>query len=59
MPEIEKGKILVTGRSGSNDGDVTGNHGNYDVWVLVIDFDGSIIWSKCIGGSNYDYIMHL
>jgi hypothetical protein len=40
--------------SNSNDGDVSGNHGDYDAWVVKIDKKGKIIWQKCFGGSDYD-----
>ncbi len=46
---------LCIGTTYSNDGDVTGYHGNGDVWVVKISTDGNIIWSKCYGGSKYDY----
>lgn len=28
------GRYTVTGYSGSSDGDVTGNHGETDIWVI-------------------------
>lgn len=30
------GGFVVVGESSSNDSDVTGNHGNYDYWVLKL-----------------------
>jgi len=39
----------------SNDGQVSGNHGNGDIWLVNIDNNnGNIIWQKCIGGSARD-----
>ncbi len=38
----------------SNDGDVSGNHGYYDYWVVKLDSSGDIQWQKCLGGSNID-----
>lgn len=46
---------LLIGDSESNDGDVSGNHGGVDFWILKVDTSGSIIWQKSIGGSNNDY----
>jgi len=48
---------IISGSSGSNDGDVTGNHDATniylaDLWVLRIDFSGNIIWNKCYGKSG-------
>ena len=49
----DNGFILV-GSSESNDGDVSGNHGGTDVWVVKTDENRNIIWQKCLGGTNYD-----
>jgi hypothetical protein len=39
----------------SNDGQVSGNHGIDDIWLVNIDnYNGNIIWQKCIGGSAID-----
>ena len=45
---------VVAGRTNSNDGDVTGNHGGGDVWVVKISSTGVLQWEKCIGGSGGD-----
>ncbi|MDD4607051.1 MAG: T9SS type A sorting domain-containing protein [Patescibacteria group bacterium] len=50
----DKGYI-VAGHTFSNDGDVSGNHGAYDLWMVKIDSLGSIEWQRCLGGSNHDY----
>ncbi len=39
----------------SQDGQVTGAHGNTDIWVVKTDKNGNLIWQKCLGGSNSDY----
>ncbi len=51
---LSDGSFLVAGYTGSNDGDVTANHGDDDAWLLKIDAAGTIVWSKCIGGSTSD-----
>ena len=45
---------LCVGYTESNDGDVSGNHGAGDVWVVKINAAGTILWSRCYGGSKYD-----
>ncbi len=44
----------LSGYSFSNSGDVSGNHGKADVWVIKIDDAGNLIWSKLFGGSGND-----
>lgn len=46
------GGYLVAGHTLSNDGDVKGNHGGMDWWVIKIDGTGNLIWQKCLGGSK-------
>lgn len=46
------GGCIVTGESSSIDGDVTGNHGGADVWVVKIDSSGVIQWQRSYGGSG-------
>lgn len=49
------GGYIVAGYTGSNDGDVTGWHGNSDYWVVKLDASGNITWQKTMGGVLYDY----
>jgi hypothetical protein len=46
---------VVTGRSTSNDGDVTGQHGGSDAWVICIDKSGAKRWQQAFGGLENDY----
>src|SRR5215831_986639 len=46
---------IVAGEASSFDGDVTGNHGNLDFWVVKLDANGNIIWEKSFGGSAVDF----
>ncbi|MCX7908456.1 MAG: T9SS type A sorting domain-containing protein, partial [Ignavibacteria bacterium] len=46
--------FIVTGSALSNDGDVQGNHGSDDFWVVKLFPSGDIQWQKCLGGSSSD-----
>ncbi len=48
------GTIVLSGLTNSNDGDVYGNKGDFDYWVLVLDSLGNLIWQKCLGGPSAD-----
>ncbi|HTX88120.1 MAG TPA: T9SS type A sorting domain-containing protein [Bacteroidales bacterium] len=48
------GGYIVSGSSVSNDGDVTGNHGDDDYWIVKLNGSGDLIWQKSLGGSSYD-----
>ncbi|MFL9834899.1 T9SS type A sorting domain-containing protein [Chryseobacterium terrae] len=48
------GGYIVAGESNSTNGDVTGNHGNYDYWIVKLDPSGNLQWQKSLGGSLYD-----
>jgi uncharacterized repeat protein (TIGR01451 family) len=52
--EVSDGNFIVVGSTASSDGDVVGQHGSDDVWVLKLNSTGSIIWQKPYGGSNSD-----
>ncbi len=49
---VAANKIYVTGQTGSNNGDVSGSHGQSDVWVFSLDQNGSLLWQKALGGTN-------
>lgn len=52
------GGYILVGYTGSNDGDVSGNHSpgisNNDLWVVKLDSARNILWQKCLGGSGGD-----
>ena len=51
----EEGGFVAAGRTNSPDGDVSGLHGSaFDAWVVKLDKDGAVVWSRCLGGSNQD-----
>lgn len=47
--------FIVIGDSMSNNQNIAGNRGGKDVCVLLLDWEGNIIWTKTFGGSNHDY----
>ncbi len=49
------GGYMITAISDSNDGDVYGNHGNFDIWVFKISATGVILGQNCYGGSGDEY----
>ena len=48
------GGYIVAGSTLSANGDVVGNHGSDDVWVIKLNSSGNLIWKKCYGGSGSD-----
>lgn len=48
------GFIIAGSTAGSNEGDVSGNHGDFDAWILKLDASGNIQWQKCLGGTERD-----
>lgn len=49
------GNFIITGDTRSSDFDVSNFKGNADVWMVKFNStNGSIIWEKTFGGSNFD-----
>ncbi len=55
IQQTTDGGYVVGGESWSNDGDVTGNHGGRDCWIVKIDTSGALQWQKSLGGSANDF----
>ncbi|NUO02102.1 MAG: T9SS type A sorting domain-containing protein, partial [Saprospiraceae bacterium] len=53
--ETTDGGYFVCGTAGSSNGDVVGNHGVVDIWVLKLGPTGAIQWQKTLGGSAIDF----
>src|SRR5690606_36553664 len=49
------GGFVFFGESRSNDGDVSGNHGDDDYWLVKLNEAGNLEWQKSLGGSGRDY----
>jgi hypothetical protein len=48
------GGYIIAGASNSTNGNVTGNHGDADFWVVKLSSIGNIEWQKSYGGTNGD-----
>jgi hypothetical protein len=46
------GGFLICGVCSANNGDVTGNHGGQDEWLVKIDSAGMIQWQQSFGGTG-------
>jgi hypothetical protein len=54
IQQTTDGGYITTGYSHSNDGDVSGNHGSSDYWIVKITSIGNIEWQKSFGGSDIE-----
>lgn len=50
-----EGGFVAAGSSTSADGDLPGNKGGSDMWLLILDDNADIVLSKNYGGSQNDY----
>jgi hypothetical protein len=49
------GSYLVLGQTTSNDGNVKGNHGQLDAWLIdIVGSTGTLIWQQTFGGTAND-----
>ncbi|MGB4665366.1 MAG: T9SS type A sorting domain-containing protein [Bacteroidales bacterium] len=55
IQQTSDGGFIVTGETGSNDGDVSGYHEGGDFWVVKLNSSGDIEWQKCLGGTGWDW----
>ncbi|MCL2011067.1 MAG: hypothetical protein FWG71_11075 [Synergistaceae bacterium] len=59
VQQTSDGGFIVAGATYSNDGDVSGNNGNLDAWVVKLDSTGGIEWQRCIGGYKEDHAYYV
>ena len=45
----------IIGTTLSNDGDISFNHGNKDLWLLKLDMYGNLINEKTFGGAKWEF----
>lgn len=53
------GGYLVGGYTGSNNGNVSGNHGGNDFWIVKLDAGGALQWQKTLGSTDNDNLVWL
>ena len=54
IQQTNDGGYVAAGQANSFNGDVTGNHGNLDFWIVKLNTNGNLIWQKSLGGSDVD-----
>lgn len=54
VQQTADGGYIVAGETISTGGDVSGNNGGTDYWVVKLTSTGTITWQKCYGGSAID-----
>ena len=50
-----KKECRLTGYTKSSDGDITGQKGGGDIWVVKLDNSGDVVWTKTYGGTSDDF----
>ena len=55
VQQTSDGGYILVGNVRSNNGDVSGNHGDNDYWVVKLDPWGAIQWKKTLGGTGTDW----
>jgi hypothetical protein len=53
MIKVADGMVII-GSTASNDGDVNGNKGERDIWIIKTDHNGNVIWKTITGGNRGD-----
>lgn len=54
IQQTNDGGYVLGASTESINGDVTGNHGSFDMWVVKLSAAGAIQWQKSFGGTSYD-----
>lgn len=55
----DDGGFLVVGETLSNDGDITFNNGNYDIWIVKLTSQAEVEWQQSFGGSNAERVRNI
>lgn len=54
VDQLSSGQFIIAGETDSNNGNVSGNKGGFDFYVLRIKANGSINFTRTIGGTSND-----
>lgn len=57
--QTKDGGYIVCGYAFSNNGDVTGNNGFHDSWIIKLSPSGAIQWQKCYGGYGQEHAEYI
>lgn len=52
--QTKDGGFIIGGATGSKDGDVVGNHGGGDLWVVKFSDKGLLEWKRTLGGAGQE-----
>jgi len=51
---LSGGRYLLAGSTYSLNGNVTGQHGSEDCWLVLVDAGGGLLWERCFGGTQVE-----
>lgn len=54
IKQTSDGGYIVCGKTDSNNGNVSGNNGVENAWVVKLSSTGTITWQDCFGGTGFD-----
>ena len=54
IAKTNDGGYVITGNTFSSDTDISKNNGESDIWLVKIDANGSLVWEKTFGGTQFD-----
>ncbi|PIT94800.1 secretion protein, partial [Candidatus Falkowbacteria bacterium CG10_big_fil_rev_8_21_14_0_10_39_9] len=54
--QTSDGGYAIAGSTKSINGNVSGNHGEADYWVVKINSSGDLLWQKCYGGTSTEIL---
>jgi len=57
--DLVDGGLYVSTYTPGNDGWVSTNNGDDDIWVLKLDANGDTLWTKVLGGSGIDRVYRM
>lgn len=52
----ESDGYLIGATTESSDGDITTQNGEFDIWLVKLDKDGSTLWQKTYGGADTEFL---
>ncbi len=55
LMQLPDGGYVILGSVYSLNGDVSGNHGQTDIWLARTDAFGNLLWQKCLGGTLEEF----